>query len=129
VGDPSPSPRSLHSSAPPFFFSPTSHSFSLASCTRSACEYTCAHPPSQREDPRQADDHAARLARFAISAMAAAGEVPVDEEGPDPAARVQIRIGMHCGPVSASVVGTQVQARVVIALRRSAMWAFHCLQS
>jgi hypothetical protein len=63
---------------------------------------------------RQADDHAARLARFAIAAMAAAGEVPVDEEGPDPAARVQIRIGMHCGPVSASVVGTQVQAHVAI---------------
>ena len=35
----------------------------------------------------------------------------VDETGPDPAARVRLQIGMHCGPVSASVVGTQVCAR------------------
>ncbi len=103
-------------SVPPLFFSSTSHSSSPAPCTRSAREHARAHPPSHWPGPWQADDHAARLARFAIAAMAAAGEVPVDEEGPDPAARVQIRIGMHCGPVSASVVGTQVRAGARAAL-------------
>ena len=38
----------------------------------------------------------------------------MDEDGPDPEARVQIRIGMNCGPVSASVVGTQVCVRAAV---------------
>ena len=49
----------------------------------------------------QEDDHAARLARFALEAMEAALDTVIDEDGPDPNARVQIRVGLHCGPVSA----------------------------
>ncbi len=49
----------------------------------------------------QDEDHAARLGRFALEAMQAALDTAVDEDGPDPDASVQIRVGLHCGPVSA----------------------------
>jgi hypothetical protein len=54
----------------------------------------------------QDEDHAARLARFAIDAMATAADTILDPDGPDPDARVQIRIGLHCGPVSARFAPT-----------------------
>ena len=47
----------------------------------------------------QPDDHAARLARFAIDAVAAAQAVPVDEDDPDRHGCLQVRVGLHCGPV------------------------------
>ena len=47
----------------------------------------------------QPDDHAARLARFAIDAVAAAQAVPVDADDPDRHGRLQVRVGLHCGPV------------------------------
>jgi class 3 adenylate cyclase len=55
----------------------------------------------------QAADHAARLARFAIDAMKAARETCIDEEHPDLFGCIPIRIGMHCGPVAGSVIGSQ----------------------
>jgi class 3 adenylate cyclase len=55
----------------------------------------------------QAGDHAARLARFAVAAMEAAADTPVDEDAPAGSGCVQIRIGIHCGPVSGNVVGSQ----------------------
>jgi guanylate cyclase len=52
----------------------------------------------------QAADHAARVAAFALDAVAAASTVVVDVD--DPAAgTVLIRAGFHTGPVVASVVG------------------------
>jgi class 3 adenylate cyclase len=48
--------------------------------------------------------HAARVAAFALDAVAAAATIVVDED--DPAAgTVVIRAGFHTGPVVASVVG------------------------
>ena len=47
----------------------------------------------------QPDDHAARLARFAIDAVAAAQAVPVDADDPDRHGCLQVRVGLHCGPV------------------------------
>jgi class 3 adenylate cyclase len=47
----------------------------------------------------QPDDHAARLARFAVAAVAAARTVPIDADQPDASAgRLEVRVGMHCGP-------------------------------
>ena len=54
----------------------------------------------------QAADHAARLARFAIDAVAAAASTHLDDTDPSSPA-VQIRVGLHSGPVSAAVVGAQ----------------------
>ena len=54
----------------------------------------------------QANDHAARLARFAMDAAAAAAATRLDETDPASPA-VQIRIGLHSGPATATVVGTQ----------------------
>ena len=51
----------------------------------------------------QPADHAARLARFAVDAVAAAAATPLrsaDRCGE----RVRVRIGMHCGPAAAEVV-------------------------
>ena len=47
----------------------------------------------------QPDDHAARLARFAIDALAAAQAVPIDADDPDGRCCLQMRAGLHCGPV------------------------------
>ena len=55
----------------------------------------------------QSADHAARLARFAIDAMKAARGTLIDEEHPDLFGSVPIRVGMHCGPVAGSVIGSQ----------------------
>jgi class 3 adenylate cyclase len=52
----------------------------------------------------QPHDHAARLARFAIDMLAAARETSLDEDGCD-GHGVPLRIGVHCGPVSALLVG------------------------
>ena len=54
----------------------------------------------------QAADHAARLARFAVDAVAAAAATRLDDADPASPA-VQIRVGLHSGPVSATVVGAQ----------------------
>jgi class 3 adenylate cyclase len=57
----------------------------------------------------QPDDHAARLARFALDILAAARALAVDE-GADPAdaaadgGGISLRVGLHCGPVAGSVV-------------------------
>ncbi|GKY96680.1 hypothetical protein MPSEU_000627600 [Mayamaea pseudoterrestris] len=54
----------------------------------------------------QPDDHAKRIAEFAIDAIVAANETLVDVD--DPAkGYVNIRVGFHCGPVVADVVGTR----------------------
>ena len=58
----------------------------------------------------QSADHAARLARFAIDAMEAARSTCVDEDHPDLLGSIPIRVGMHCGPVAGSVIGSQVLA-------------------
>ena len=55
----------------------------------------------------RSSDHAARLANFAIDAMQAAQETLVDEDDPHTHGHVQLRIGMHCGPVTGSVIGLQ----------------------
>jgi class 3 adenylate cyclase len=52
----------------------------------------------------QAGDHAARLARFALDAVAAARSTRIDDDAPD-SPSVAIRVGLHCGPVSACVLG------------------------
>jgi len=52
------------------------------------------------------EDHAARLALFALAAMEAAHNTPVQESDPSKGS-VQIRVGLHCGPVVASVIGTR----------------------
>ena len=54
----------------------------------------------------QAADHAARLARFAMDAVAAAAATRLDDADPASPA-VQIRVGLHSGPASATVVGAQ----------------------
>ena len=54
----------------------------------------------------QAADHAARLARFALDAVTAAAATRLDDADPASPA-VQIRVGIHSGPVSATVVGAQ----------------------
>lgn len=55
----------------------------------------------------QGNDHAKRLAEFAIDAVKAASEVPLDE---DDAAKgfVEIRVGLNSGPVIADVLGTRL---------------------
>jgi class 3 adenylate cyclase len=55
----------------------------------------------------QANEHVARVAAFAIDAVAAAATVLADEEDPS-AGTIAIRAGFHCGPVVASVVGRSV---------------------
>jgi len=49
-------------------------------------------------------DHTARMARFACGALAAAASTPITLD--DFGKTVQIRCGIHCGPVAASVVGS-----------------------
>jgi class 3 adenylate cyclase len=54
----------------------------------------------------QAPDHAARLARFALDAVAAARATRLDDADPASPA-VRIRVGLHSGPASAVLVGAQ----------------------
>ena len=54
----------------------------------------------------QEDDHAKRIADFAIEAIVAANETRIDEEDESKGC-VNIRVGFHSGPVVADVVGTR----------------------
>lgn len=54
----------------------------------------------------QPDDHVKRIAEFAIDAIKAANETPVDEDDPSKGF-VNIRVGFHSGPVVADVVGSR----------------------
>jgi len=54
--------------------------------------------------PLGQSDHAARIANFAIAAIAAAAASPIDLDQPA-LGTVKIRAGFHSGPVVASVVG------------------------
>ena len=56
----------------------------------------------------QSSDHAARLARWAVDAVEAAKTTLLDEENPS-LGFVQLRIGMHTGPVCGTVLGCQNQ--------------------
>jgi len=51
-------------------------------------------------------DHAKRIAQFAVDAIQVANETLVDEDDPN-RGFVNIRVGFHCGPVVADVVGTR----------------------
>ncbi|EDQ88293.1 uncharacterized protein MONBRDRAFT_26544 [Monosiga brevicollis MX1] len=50
-------------------------------------------------------DHAARVARFAMDALAGANAIPILEDEPD-GDHIDIRVGFHSGPVVSNVVGT-----------------------
>ena len=52
------------------------------------------------------EDHAARIAQFAIGAIAAANETLIDRED-ESKGHVNIRVGFHSGSVVADVVGTR----------------------
>lgn len=54
----------------------------------------------------QPDDHAKRIAEFAVDAISAANETYIDVDFPDKGF-VNIRVGFHSGPVVADVVGTR----------------------
>ena len=51
-------------------------------------------------------DHAIRIARFAVGAIKAARDTPIDLDDPS-RGNVRIRVGLHAGPVVANVVGTR----------------------
>jgi hypothetical protein len=50
------------------------------------------------------DDHAARMAQFAIAAAEIASETVIDTDDAR-AGFIQIRVGLHSGPVTACVLG------------------------
>ncbi|EDQ85184.1 uncharacterized protein MONBRDRAFT_29467 [Monosiga brevicollis MX1] len=50
-------------------------------------------------------DHAARVARFAMDALAGANAIPIIEDEPE-GDHINIRVGFHSGPVVSNVVGT-----------------------
>ena len=52
----------------------------------------------------QANDHAVRLARFALDAMAAASATPIDEERAE-LGTVRLLAGLHCGAVCGTMLG------------------------
>lgn len=54
----------------------------------------------------QSEDHAKRIAEFAIDAVAAANDTLIDEDDPEKGV-VNIRVGFHSGSVVADVVGTR----------------------
>lgn len=54
----------------------------------------------------QLDDHAKRIAEFAIDAIKAANKTLIDLDDPD-RGHVQIRVGIHSGPVLSNVVGSR----------------------
>ena len=55
---------------------------------------------------RQLADHVHRMVCFARAAVDAAEKTPISLEHPD-MGTVRIRVGFHCGPVVATVVGTK----------------------
>ena len=55
---------------------------------------------------KQVDDHAKRIAQFAMGALQAAADTPVLVDEPS-LGHVRIRVGMHSGPVIARVVGSR----------------------
>lgn len=54
----------------------------------------------------QSNDHARRIAEFAIEAVEAANRTPIHLENKD-MGFVNIRVGFHSGPVVADVVGSR----------------------
>ena len=54
----------------------------------------------------QSQDHAVRIARFAMSAVEAAKATLIDDSNPG-LGHVNIRVCFHSGPVVANVVGTR----------------------
>ena len=54
----------------------------------------------------QREDHAARIARFSLGALAAANTVLIDEDNPG-MGHINIRVGFHSGSVVANVVGVK----------------------
>eukprot|EP00960_Hanusia_phi_P042766 755698-Hanusia_phi.AAC.3 len=54
----------------------------------------------------QEEEHAVRMAAFALAAIEAAATIPMDREHPEEGS-IQLRVGIHSGPVVASVVGRQ----------------------
>lgn len=54
----------------------------------------------------QEEDHALRIAHFAIHAVEAAASTLIDEENPA-MGTINIRVGFHSGPVVANVVGSR----------------------
>merc|ERR1712151_391890 len=54
----------------------------------------------------QEQDHAKRIAQFAMRAIKAANETLIDPDDPDKG-NVNIRVGFHSGPVVANVVGSR----------------------
>jgi class 3 adenylate cyclase len=54
----------------------------------------------------QSEDHAKRIASFAIEAIVAANSTLIDLEDPEKG-HVNIRVGFHSGSVVADVVGTR----------------------
>ncbi len=57
-------------------------------------------------DRTQQDNHALRIAHFAIHAIEAANSTLIDPGNPD-LGTIQIRVGFHSGPVVANVVGSR----------------------
>jgi class 3 adenylate cyclase len=54
----------------------------------------------------QDDDHSLRIAWFAVEAIESAAATLIDEQDPSKGV-IQIRVGLHSGPVVATVVGTR----------------------
>lgn len=54
----------------------------------------------------QEDDHAKRIANFALGTLKAAAETPILADDPS-MGTVQIRVGIHSGPLVARVVGSR----------------------
>jgi hypothetical protein len=53
----------------------------------------------------QNDTHVKRIAEFAVEAVAAAGNILIDEDDPS-AGRLHIRVGFHTGQVVSNVIGS-----------------------
>jgi hypothetical protein len=53
----------------------------------------------------QNDTHVKRIAEFAVEAVAAAGNILIDEDDPS-AGRLHIRVGFHSGQVVSNVIGS-----------------------
>lgn len=61
----------------------------------------------------QTDQHVRLMAKFALDAVSAASETLVDTENPE-LGKLTIRVGIHSGPVVASVCGTRNQRFSII---------------